>query len=321
MNHLITIIVPVYNTSAYLDACMQSILRQSYTHLEILLINDGSTDDSLSICRRYEAADPRVRVIDQENRGLSGVRNVGVAAATGDYVTFVDSDDEITDNAIELLYGDVIAHDADIASAVKAAVRADGQINNSFADGELSLYKGTDMLRLSLAGHRQTGSVCAKLFRRSFLDGLTFPEGRTSMEDGFFLFQCYTRCPVTVQHNVCTYYYYVRGNSLSRGKFSDRFLNILYFCEQKKQIIAAQFPELTDEMRNQEVMAHIAFLNVLIRTTDPAYRQMEKDSIRFVRRNSRHFHSLNAHMVKMDRIIKWGLYPLYKILFRRKFRA
>ncbi len=89
----ISIIIPVYNTSAYLHQCMDSVCGQSYQNLEIIVVNDGSTDDSLSIIRAYEAKDPRIIVIDQDNMGLSAARNAGLAKASGEYVMFLDSDD------------------------------------------------------------------------------------------------------------------------------------------------------------------------------------------------------------------------------------
>ena len=99
---MISIIIPVYNTSAYLHQCLNSVCKQSYQNIEIILVNDGSTDDSLSLLKVYEKKDPRIIVIDQKNAGLSAARNAGLEQASGDYVLFLDSDDWIDSNACEL---------------------------------------------------------------------------------------------------------------------------------------------------------------------------------------------------------------------------
>lgn len=100
---LVTIIVPVYNAAAYLERCVKSILQQTYAHIQLILVNDGSTDDSLAICQRYAKQDERVVVLDKENSGVSDSRNRGIQRAEGVYVQFVDSDDWLVPNATELL--------------------------------------------------------------------------------------------------------------------------------------------------------------------------------------------------------------------------
>lgn len=100
---LVSIIVPVYNAAAYLERCVKSILQQTYAHIQLILVNDGSTDDSLAICRRYAKQDKRVVVLDKENTGVSDSRNHGIQRAEGAYVQFVDSDDWLVPNATELL--------------------------------------------------------------------------------------------------------------------------------------------------------------------------------------------------------------------------
>ena len=112
---LISVIIPVYNVAPYLKECLDSVVRQTYTNLEIILINDGSTDDSGNICDDYAKVDKRIRVVHQENAGLGPARNTGLDLCTGEYLTFVDSDDFLALDMIELLYKNVVAQDADIS--------------------------------------------------------------------------------------------------------------------------------------------------------------------------------------------------------------
>ena len=115
MNDKISIIVPVYNVEKYLDECIQSIINQTHKNIEIILINDGSTDNSLSILRKYEGIDKRIIVINQENKGLSASRNIGIKKSTGKYISLIDADDIIHPRMIELLYKEIKNNNCDIS--------------------------------------------------------------------------------------------------------------------------------------------------------------------------------------------------------------
>ena len=117
MKQRVSVIVPVYNVEKYLRRCIDSIVRQSYSNLEILLVDDGSQDASLSICKEYETKDSRIRVFHKENEGLGLARNYGIERATGEYITFVDSDDYLTLDAIEFMLKKAIVTDADVVIA------------------------------------------------------------------------------------------------------------------------------------------------------------------------------------------------------------
>lgn len=114
---LITVVVPIYKVEEYLDECVQSILNQTYHNLEIFLVDDGSPDRCGEMCDTYAEKDSRVKVIHQKNRGLSGARNSAIDIATGEYITFVDSDDYLKEDMIETLYQEVLQYNAEIATA------------------------------------------------------------------------------------------------------------------------------------------------------------------------------------------------------------
>ena len=115
MNNKISIIVPVYNVAQYLHACIDSIINQTYKNIEVVLVDDGSTDDSGNICEEYKKNDERIIVVHQKNSGLSAARNVGIEISTGEYITFIDSDDYISPDYIENLYSALEQYSADIA--------------------------------------------------------------------------------------------------------------------------------------------------------------------------------------------------------------
>ena len=210
-------------------------------------------------------------------------------------------------------------YDADMASAVYSMVSAEGKITSIYEVHELHIYSGLDALMLSLDGDRQTNSACAKLYRTSSFQKIRFVEGKSINEDGFYLFQCYTLKPTIVQHNESIYLYYIRKSSNSRDAFSDKYFDMLYFCEQKKKIIKQDFPKLSDKLITMEVSAHLFFLEILCRTTDKKYKNAQANSIRIVKQNYKDFYCINKHERKMAWIVANDLFPLYKWAVRMKY--
>jgi hypothetical protein len=148
---------------------------------------------------------------------------------------------------------------------------------------------------------------------------MRFVEGRRINEDGFYLFQCYTLRPKVVQHNESIYLYYIRENSNSRSAFSDKYFDMLYFCDRKKEIIFQQFPELSEKLITMEVSTNLFFLDVLCRTKEKKYRVFQKRSIKLVKSYYSRFYSINKHERQVAWIVAHGLYPLYKAFIRLKY--
>ena len=116
-NEVVSIIIPIYNVEAYLRQCLETVIHQTYPHLEIILVNDGSPDQSEEICKEFFRKDARIRYVRQENGGLSAARNTGIELATGDYITFIDPDDWVTEDYVEVLYRQLKKYDADVSVA------------------------------------------------------------------------------------------------------------------------------------------------------------------------------------------------------------
>ena len=318
-NTKVSIIVPIYNSEAYLPTCIGSILRQTYENIEILLVDDGSTDCSFDVCAKFAEADSRIKVIHQENMGVSAARNIGLDNMTGDFFSFVDSDDELPINSIEILMRDIIEYNADMSSGVFNMVLTDGTIYNPYENNLTTFYSGTDMLRLSLEGDRQTNSACAKLYRRAVLGGVRFVEGKSINEDGFYLFNCYMLKPSVVQRNECVYIYYMREGSNSRNVFSDKYFDMLYFCERKKEIVNNEFPEFSNKLVTMEVSVHLFFLETLCRTNDSKYLEVQNNSIKLVKKYYSVFECANRHERQMAWIVAHGLYRVYNAFVRFKY--
>lgn len=316
---LVSIIVPVYGTEEYLPACIESLCKQTHTCIQIILIDDQSPDKCPQICDYYASKDSRIKVIHQKNMGVSGARNTGLDLATGEYIVFVDSDDELCPHAVEQLLQDAVFWEADIVSAVPKIVDKQGNVIRDNADGKYEVFRDDATLLLSLQGNKNTDSVWAKLFRWRFIEDIRFEEGKNINEDGFFMFQCFSRKPVLVQHNIAVYKYFIRQNSCSRQKFSDKYLSIFYFMDRKKEYIEEHYPQYFDQIYNMEVRTHLYFLEILCNDKGTTNRSLQNQCIKKVRELRKYHVPINKHHKQLERIVTWGLYPVYKKLVQIKY--
>ncbi len=216
----ISIIVPVYNVEKYLERCINSILDQTFMDYELILVNDGSTDNSGSICNSLKDKDVRIIVINKENGGLSSARNAGLEIARGEYIGFVDSDDWITSDMFGYLYSLINKFECDIASA--SYVFSKG--NHRIAQPKLveRLFKREEALKYYLytgmANRISDFSVCTKLYKRTLFSEIKFPVGQL-YEDVATNFSLIQKSKLYVKSNKICYYYYQEGSSITRAGF------------------------------------------------------------------------------------------------------
>ncbi len=190
---LISVIVPVYNAGKYLEKCIGSVLGQSYEHLELILVNDGSTDGSGELCGSYAERDGRVRLIDQGHQGVSSARNTGLAAARGEYIAFVDSDDWIEAEMLAMLRFLLEDAGADMAVCACYEERADGGQSLIDVGLEENVIDGRGALERVVHGCLPFIALWNKLYRRSLFKGFAFPPGRIH-EDVFAAHELAFRC-------------------------------------------------------------------------------------------------------------------------------
>lgn len=250
MDELISIIVPVYNAEKYLPACVDSLLAQSYGALEIILINDGSKDSSAALCDAYAARDARVRVIHQENQGVSAARNAGLDHAAGDYVAFVDADDYVTPDYLEHLHGDLVEHGADFVSCCYQEVnRADAPKSGIPFVAESRGIGARAAYFEDMAAIREDywSTIWAKLYRRELIGQTRFCRELKYGEDHIFFYDLMCKGP---RGYLDTYpgYYYVRNES-SVTAFRNasnvfRCENEMKMCEYKLRNLPADVQHL-----------------------------------------------------------------------------
>ena len=313
----ISIIVPIYNTEQYLPKCIESIIQQSYSNLEIILVDDQSTDACQKICDSYAKKDNRIIVIHQANKGVSGARNVGINASSGEYIMFVDSDDELYLDAVRILMNDAEEYDADIVSATHDYKNRKGKLLTE-ADNKKSIIRNTDSIVLALDGVLGY-SVCGRIFKKRFINGIFFEEGKNINEDGFFLFQCCLREPVFVQHNISVYLYNFREGSASKQVFSDKYLSMLYFCDKKNELVRSYYPQYINKAYNMTVRTYLQMLDLLCRTTDKKYKDLQTQCIKTIKKYYKYHYPVNKHHKKLAFVVKFGMFSFYKILVRLKY--
>ena len=165
----VSVIVPVYNVEKYLSKCVDSIKNQTYRNIEIILVDDGSADSSGRLCDELAETDERIAVIHKENGGLSDARNAGMDISTGDYISFVDSDDYVDEDFIEILVSNLEAYDAEVSCCRFTNVWEDGRSEQVGNDGVLLIYEGTDALKEYLYGKTMDPFSVNKLYKAELL--------------------------------------------------------------------------------------------------------------------------------------------------------
>lgn len=261
MKAKVSVIVPVYNSEKYLVACIESILAQTYTDLEVLLIDDGSSDHSGSICDRY-ADDVRVRIFHRQNVGVSRTRNFGIAQMTGAYLLFVDSDDTIEPDMIEEMMKDIQRTQADCAVC---GLFHDGTAGSRvFPEKQTErITDGEGAVKEVLINYIATAGPVCKLFARKLVKKDPFPEDLTVGEDAAAVVGMLLPAQKVIFHTVPFYHYNHREDSLTSSLFSERDLDMVkaYAGIQKR----LEGTNLEKEAEFRQIWAHFYVYDKMVR--------------------------------------------------------
>jgi glycosyltransferase involved in cell wall biosynthesis len=226
-NPLISIIIPVFNTRAFIRECVESIRRQSYTNLEIILVDDGSNDDSFSICKESEKLDKRVVVLRKKNGGVSSARNLGIKSSKGKYIAFVDSDDIIANDFIETLYNLIIKQSSDVSICNFSTFKKD-ENNTSFPVKKTLTLLGKQNAIESLLYQKQIqNSVCAKLYKRELIKKPYFDKNISYGEDLLFNYKVLTLSKKVIISSDIKYFYRQRPGSAMNSNFKRDMMSSL----------------------------------------------------------------------------------------------
>ena len=241
----ISVVIPVYRTQAYLDRCVASVLAQTHEDLDVILVDDGSPDKSGEICDGYAKADSRVRVFHQRNQGLSAARNAGIAAARGEYIGFVDSDDWIRSDMYQRLLSNINSFNAQLAVCDSLRV-FDGRapIKQKRDSAPPFAMSGREALANMLTGAATGGHTAwNKLYSKDLFNGVRYPAGRI-FEDAFTTSRLYYQCDTVAYDKEQCYYYYQRPGSIMGRGFSKKAMDALEAAREIESFVKENCPEL-----------------------------------------------------------------------------
>lgn len=313
MGEKISVIVPVYNVEQYLERCVNSIINQTYTNLEIILVNDGSTDNSGKLCDELAKKDERIRVIHKENGGLSDARNRGIDEAESDLVGFIDSDDYIDSDMYEVLLKNLNNTDADLSMCALYDVynnTPEAQVTNK-ETWELSSEQAIKMV---MEAKILSVTAVNKLYRKSLFTDLKFEVGKIA-EDAFIMIKLLDKCEKIVATNEKKYYYVHRENSITTQKFSTKFLNVIEAYEQNSNIILEKYPKLKDVAQTRMNWAYFYVLDRLLLDDNYNDKELENKLISYLKNHRKDI--LNDPLFTKGRKIGFIALLLSRNLYRK----
>lgn len=283
MQEKISIIVPVYNVEAYLERCVESILKQTYTNFELLLINDGSTDQSGDLCDQLALRDQRIRVIHKENGGLSAARNTGIDHASSDLIGFIDSDDYIDEDMYETLYRQLRESNADLSMC------GHYDVFHQIPEKQVSEIKtwnlsSEEAIKMVMEAKVLSVTAVNKLYKKELFNHLKFEVGKIA-EDAFIMIRLLDQCQKVVATNEKKYYYVHRENSITTQKFSLKFLNVIEAYEQNANIIREHYPAIADVATMRLNWAYFYVLDRLLIDSDFKDKLLEDKLIHYLKQN------------------------------------
>lgn len=228
---LISIIIPIYNVEKYLKRCLDSVIKQTYRNIEMILVDDGSPDGCPGICDEYALADNRIKVVHKENEGLAEARNVGLSASTGEYISFIDSDDFVSLEYVEILYKGIVEFDADVSLATFQRFEKIEDVvlrKNDGADFQLLTKKQIfeNYTSLNTCTSMPFISACNKLYKRELFDDVQYPKGKL-FEDSFTSYKLLDKADKIAFVPDALYYYFINPKSIMGTSFKEKHLEVI----------------------------------------------------------------------------------------------
>jgi len=259
----ISVIIPVYNLAQYLPRCLDSILAQSYEDLEVIVVDDGSRDESFSIMQAYGAKDSRVKAIHKENGGVTSARLRGVREATGAWIGFIDGDDEIEPWMYERLLKNAHAYNADISHCGYQRVFADGQVEYHYNTAELRHQDHLTGIRDLLEERLIEPGLCSKLYKKSLFVQLEEKMDLSikNNEDMLMNYYLFSQAQSSVYEDVCPYHYILRPDSASHRKLNE---HRIYDPVRVREVILENAAPGLKEDAQQALLRSILYVYALI---------------------------------------------------------
>lgn len=271
---MISIVVPVYNVEKYLERCVKSIAAQTYKDIEIILVDDGSNDKSGLMCDEFALENEKITALHKENGGLSDARNYGMEHSNGEYICFIDSDDYIEPNMMEVLISTI--GDADMATC---------GVYNDYVSGIIPQYANTDIsfetdnveaFKMILEGKLIPATICNKLIKTHIAKMQKFPVGRL-YEDAFYTNELISHINRVRVNTIPLYHYVHRQGSITTSPFKEKDMDIIAAYENTQKLIS-KFPGIEQYARFRILWAYFTVLDRMLMLDDykniPAYKEV-----------------------------------------------
>ena len=302
VNNLISIVIPIYKVEKYLEKCVYSLINQNYKNIEIILIDDGSPDNCGKMCDEYSKIDNRIKVIHKKNGGLSDARNTGIKNARGKYITFVDSDDYVEANYIEILYKTIIKYDADISIVGHSVWYENKKIlrawNEEYCEApEKILWK-------ILYDDKIDISAWGKLYKKELFQNIEFPKGRL-FEDAATTYKLIDASKKIAVNSLPLYNYVIRKNSISTGSFSEKKMDLIISTKEMTEYIRKKYPELSDACNRRLMYAYLSTLTQFVKSKSKD-KKIQEQLVTYIKKNKKTILK-DKNVPKRDKI---GIYSL-----------
>jgi len=318
---IVSVIIPVFNIEKYIKKCIESVISQTFKDLEIILIDDGSTDLSSEICKEFEKKDQRILVISQKNQGLSAARNRGIKISSGRYLTFVDGDDLIEKDMIEFLLDDLLKNDADISvcGIWDSYKKSDGNIQKMCRNfkNKFGILKSYEALKEVLINGKISLFAVAKLYKREIFDKIEFPVGLT-YEDAHTIPLIITKVK-TISYNLDPKYLYMRRQgSITNSCFKVSDFSVIKAYEKHLDMVKKFYPEALDHIRFRLLWSYVYLLDKIIFSKSFPKKEL-KNIVKIIRKNSLEIFSNKFFTLKRKLMILILIFSftLYRIVTMR----
>lgn len=312
-NNLISVIVPVYNLENYIKRCLKSIQNQTYCNMEIIVVDDGSRDDSWNIINRIAKEDDRIIQIHKENGGVSSARMLGLANANGEWIGFVDGDDEIEEDMYEVLLNNAFEYNADISHCGYKMIFNDGRINFFYDTKIKKVQDNTTGIIDLLEGDLIEPGLCNKLYKKSLFEDIKLDTNIKINEDLLLNYYLFKNSQLSIFEDLTKYHYIIRDNSASRSKLNDYKI---YDPIRVKEII------LNDSNSEIKEIAYKVYLRTIIYIIDGLILENShehdlqcRELIDLLKKHSKYIKYLNKKL-KLSAYMILYLSLLYKSLYR-----
>lgn len=277
---LISIVVPVYNVADYLHYAIDSLMKQTYQNFEVILVNDGSTDDSPRLCEDYAKKYRNIHVFHKENGGLSDARNFGVSKANSDWIFFLDPDDYLEDYTLELIVKIQEVHQADLVSTkVKATSEYHNYTSYKLQESDyqnLAPVSKEKALETMLDDKAATVSACAKLYKKSILERVPFPVGKI-YEDFYVVGEHLALAERIVISPLETYNYYRREGSIVRSTFTEKRYEFFDAVVKNEEVVRKEYMQIEELLQSLQVKKILGGFVVIGSKADSGLKDFSKD--------------------------------------------